>query len=64
MTDIYSTSPNFLSDDKTKKESSVKPELSKEDQLFFDSLKRALHGIEKEPSRETILSILKHSKSS
>lgn len=64
MTDIYSTSPHFLSDDKTKKESSVKPELSKEDQLFFDSLKKALHGIEKEPSGETILNILQHSKSS
>ncbi len=64
MTNIYSANPNSLSDDKTKKENSSKPELSKEDQLFFDSLKRALHGIEQEPSRETIVNILKHSKSS
>lgn len=62
MTDIYSTSPNFLSDDKTKKESSVKPELSKEDQLFFDAMKEALHKIKKDPSDFAVSSILKYSK--
>lgn len=65
MTNLYSTNSRALSDDKVKKDNkdeANKPELSPEDQLFFDAIKKALHQIEKEPSSSTIQNILKYSK--
>lgn len=64
MTDLYPQNPSSLSDDKVKKDNPAKPELSKEDELFFNAIKKALYQIEKEPSASTIKNILKHSKNS
>ncbi len=62
MTKIYSPNQNLATDEKTKKDNISNPQLSTEDELFFDAVKKALHQIKKEPSDKTIANILKYSK--
>ena len=60
MTKIYSKRPNRLYNEQPKQDKI--PQLSTDDELFFDAIKNALHQIEKEPSDETVAKILKYSK--